>query len=75
MGIVVMLCWTTRGNTDVVKRFSNVWPNSQTMERTPSVLHSTGTITHRTVLETAGALFSDKSGKKYRKPTSRTQDG
>ena len=31
-GIVVMLCWTTRGNTDVVKRFSNVWPNSQTMD-------------------------------------------
>ena len=32
-------------------------------------------IRHRTVLETAGALLSDKSGKKYRKPTSRTQDG
>ena len=31
-------------------------------------------ITHQTVLETAGALLSDKSGKKYRKPTSRTQD-
>ena len=24
---------------------------------------------------TAGAFFSDKSGKKYQKPTSRTQDG
>ena len=33
-------------------------------------------ITHRTVLDTAlGDLLSDKSGKKYRKPTSRTQDG
>ena len=32
MGIVVMLCWTARGNTNVVKRFSNVWPNSQTMD-------------------------------------------
>ena len=32
-------------------------------------------ITHRTVLETAGAFLSDKTGKKYRKLTSRTQDG
>lgn len=32
-------------------------------------------ITHRTVLETAGAFLSDKTGKKYRKPTSITQDG
>ena len=32
-------------------------------------------VTHPTVLETAGAFFSDKSGKKYQKPTSRTQDG
>jgi hypothetical protein len=31
-------------------------------------------VTHRTVLETAGAFLSDKSGKKYYKPTSRTQD-
>jgi hypothetical protein len=31
--------------------------------------------THRTVLETAGAFLSDKTGKKYRKPTSTTQDG
>ena len=32
-------------------------------------------VTHRTVLETAGAFLSDKSGEKYQKPTSRTQDG
>jgi hypothetical protein len=32
-------------------------------------------VTHRTVLETAWAFLSDKSGKKYHKPTSRTQDG
>ena len=32
-------------------------------------------VTHRTVLETAGAFLSDKSGKKCQKPTSRTQDG
>ena len=32
-------------------------------------------VTHRTVLETAGAFLSDQSGKKYQKPTSRTQDG
>lgn len=32
-------------------------------------------VTHRTVLETAGAFLSDKSGKKYRRPTSRTQNG
>ena len=31
-------------------------------------------IMHRTVLETTGALLSDKSGKKYCKPTSRTQN-
>ena len=31
-------------------------------------------ITHQTVLETAGALLSGKSGKEYHKPTSRTQD-
>ena len=31
-------------------------------------------VTHRTVLETAGAFLSDKSGEKYHKPTSRTQD-
>jgi hypothetical protein len=28
-------------------------------------------MTHRTVLETAGALLSDKTGKKYAKPTGR----
>ena len=32
-------------------------------------------VTHRTVLETAGAFLSDQSGKMYQKPTSRTQDG
>ena len=32
-------------------------------------------MTHRTVLETAGALLSNKTGKKYLRPTSRTQDG
>ena len=32
-------------------------------------------VTHPTVLETAGAFFSDKPGKKHQKPTSRTQDG
>ena len=32
-------------------------------------------VTHRTVLETAGAFLSDKSGKKYQKPIGRTQDG
>ena len=31
-------------------------------------------VTHRTVLETTGAFLS-KSGKKYKKPTSRAQDG
>ena len=31
-------------------------------------------VTHRTVLETAGAFLSDKSRKKY-KPTSKTDDG
>ena len=43
--IVVMLCWTTRGNTDAVKRFSNVCQSSQTMEKMLTVSHSTGTIT------------------------------
>ena len=43
--IVVMLCWTTRGNTDAVKRFSNVCPSSRTMEKMLTVSHSTGTIT------------------------------
>ncbi len=32
-------------------------------------------VTHRTVLETAGAFLCDKSGKKYRKPANRTQSG
>ena len=31
-------------------------------------------VTHRTVLETAGAFLTDKSGKKYRQPTSRSQN-
>ena len=43
--IVVMLFWTTRGNTDAVKRFSNVCQSSQTMEKMLIVSHSTGTIT------------------------------
>ena len=43
--IVVMLCWTTRGNTDAVKRFSNVCQSSQTMEKMLTVSHSTENIT------------------------------
>jgi hypothetical protein len=31
-------------------------------------------VTHRTVLETAGAFLSDKTGEKYHKPTNRIQD-
>ena len=36
-----MLCWTTRGNIDAVKRFLNVCPSSQTMEKMLTVSHST----------------------------------
>ena len=51
--IVVMFCWTTRGNTDAVKRFSNVCKeilecisqSSQTMEKMLTVSHSTETKT------------------------------
>ena len=32
-------------------------------------------VTHRAVLETAETFLSDQSGKKYQKPTIRTQDG
>ena len=43
--IVVMLCWTTRGNTVAVKRFSNICQSSQTMEKMLTVSHSTETKT------------------------------
>jgi hypothetical protein len=74
-------CSWTLENIDAVRKFWSALANLlRSRTRTQNASRSTATgrdyavVTHRTVLETAGAFLSDKSGGKYHKPTSRTQD-
>ena len=72
------LCRTLE-STDAVRRFWSALANLHSRARTQNVSRMQhwdyAVVTHRTVLDTAGAFLSDQSGKKYQKPTSRTQDG
>ena len=61
---------------DSVRRFWSALANLHSRARTQNVSRSTGIMRWSPIeLETAWAFLSDKSGKKYQKPTSRTQDG
>jgi hypothetical protein len=76
--IVATNYYRTLESIDAVRRFWSALANLRSRARTQNASRSTAwdytVVTHRTVLETAGAFLSDKSGKKYHKPTSRTQD-
>ena len=69
----------TLESIDAVRRFWSALANLHSRARTHAECITQhwdyAVVTHRTVLETAGAFLSDQSGKKYQKPTSRTQDG
>ena len=71
--------WTLENIDHAVRKFWSALANLlRSRTRTQNASRSTGrdyaVVTHRTVLETAGAFLSDKSEEKYHKPTSRTQD-